>query len=276
MAHDCFEGNSVLAMDLETTGVDAKRDKIVQFAFIGSLAEDEEIKIEELVNPKRAIPYETSNIHGIFNSDVAGLSGFDAHANLIHEMIDGTVIVGHNVRRFDLEFITHEFLRIGRHPPEPFAIIDTLEVVRRLKLPRPHNLGALCKKYSIELVNAHTAAADAAATLLLLWRLMKDHPSHFRRTVTDIEQWLVGSGGRSGSENLGPGLNDLEPVDREGRIRRDGDSMVLAFGRHRASTIKVVQKTDPGYINGLISPSSLLDEDAREKVKVHVSNLRSS
>jgi len=105
---------------------------------------------------------------------------------------------------------------------------------------------------------------------------MKDHPSHFRRTVTDIEQWLVGSGGRSGSENLGPGLNDLEPVDREGRIRRDGDSMVLAFGRHRASTIKVVQKTDPGYINWLISPASLLDEDAREKVKVHVSNLRSS
>jgi len=276
VAHDCLEGNTVLAMDLETTGVDPIRDRIVQFAFIGSQAEGDEVKIEELVNPQRAIPYDTSNIHGIFNSDVAGLPGFDAHADLIHEMIDGAVIVGHNVRRFDLEFINHEFLRIGRRPPTPTAIIDTLEVVRRLKLPRPHNLGVLCERYSIELVNAHTAAADAAATLLLLWKLMKDHPSHFRRTVTDIEQWLVGGGGRGGSESLGPGLNDLEPVDREGRIRRDGESLVLAFGRHRASTLKMVQKTDPGYINWLISPASLLDEDAREEVKIHVSNLRSS
>ncbi len=276
MAHDCFEGYTVLAMDLETTGVDEKRDRIVQFAFIGSESEGSEVKIEELVNPQRAIPYETSNIHGIFNSDVSGLPGFDAHADLIHEMIDGSVIVGHNVRRFDLEFIDNEFLRIGRRPPVPTAIIDTLEVVRRLKLPRPHNLGVLCEKYGIELINAHTAAADAAATLLLLWKLMKDHPTHFRRKVEDIEQWLVGGSGQSGSESLGPGLNDLEPLDREGRIRKDGESLVLAFGRHRASTLKAVMRTDSGYISWLISPASLLDDETREKVKAHISNLRSS
>ena len=105
---------------------------------------------------------------------------------------------------------------------------------------------------------------------------MKDHPTHFRRKVEDIEQWLVGVSGQSGSESLGPGLNDLEPLDREGRIRKDGESLVLAFGRHRASTLKAVMRTDSGYINWLISPASLLDDEAREKVKAHVSNLRSS
>ena len=50
--------------------------------------------------------------------------------------------MGHNVRNFDYAMLKTEFLRMGRLAPQPKAIMDTLELVRRLRLPRPHNLGA--------------------------------------------------------------------------------------------------------------------------------------
>ena len=276
MTHDCFEGFAVLSLDLETTGIESRRDKIVQYAFIGSLSDGTEVNIEELVNPQRAIPHETTAIHGIHNSDVAGLPGFDAHVKLVHEMIEDAVIVGHNVRRFDLGFIDNEYLRLGLSPPKPAAVVDTLEVVRRLKLPKPHNLGALCERYGIELVNAHTAGADAAASLLLLWRLMNDHPSHFRKGPVDIERWLVGGRAvESTSSELGPGLADLEALDRQGRLRKDEGRLILAFGRHRAKSMQEIEKIDPGYLDWLASPGSILEEESRNVVKSHLAKIRS-
>ncbi|MGY8702427.1 MAG: 3'-5' exonuclease [Candidatus Poseidoniales archaeon] len=277
MVSDCFDGMSVFALDLETTGLRANSDRIVQYAFVGSDCDGGPVRIEELINPQRAIPYDASRIHGIFNRDVASAAEFSVHADNIHQMMKGSVIVGHNVRRFDMDFITAEFLRLGRKAPQPKAIIDTLEIVRRLKLPRPHNLGALCKRYGIDLVNAHTAAADAAASLLLLWRLMKDHPSNFRQDVAEIERWLTtGSSTSSSSDSLGRGLNDLEPLDKQGRIRIDGDDLILAFGRHKASSLKQVKVSDAPYLNWLISPASLIDEESRELVKQHISSFNSA
>ena len=273
MVSDCFDGMSVFALDLETTGLRANSDRVVQYAFVGSDYDGSPVRIEELINPQRAIPYDSSRIHGIYNRDVASVAEFSVHADNIHQMMEDNVIVGHNIRRFDMGFITAEFLRLGRKTPQPKAIIDTLEVVRRLKLPRPHNLGALCKRYGIDLINAHTAAADAAASLLLLWRLMKDHPSNFRQDVAEIERWLTtGSSTSSSSDSLGRGLNDLEPLDKQGRIRIDGDDLILAFGRHKASSLKQVKVSDAPYLNWLISPASLIDEESRELVKQHISS----
>jgi DNA polymerase-3 subunit epsilon len=274
---DCFDGMSVFALDLETTGLRANSDRIVQYAFVGSDGDGSQVRVEELINPQRAIPYEASRIHGIYNRDVASEAEFSAHADNIHQMMEGNVIVGHNVRRFDMDFIAAEFLRLGRKTPRPKAIIDTLEVARRLKLPRPHNLGALCKRHGIDLTNAHTAGADAAASLLLLWRFMKDHPSNFRQDIAEIERWLTtGSSTSSSSDSLGRGLNDLEPLDKQGRIRIDGDDLILAFGRHRASSLKQVKVSDAPYLNWLISPASMIDEEARELVKQHISSFSSA
>ena len=277
MVSDCFDGMSVFALDLETTGLRANSDRIVQYAFVGSDGDGSQVRVEELINPQRAIPYEASRIHGIYNRDVASEAEFSAHADNIHQMMEGNVIVGHNVRRFDMDFIAAEFLRLGRKTPRPKAIIDTLEVARRLKLPRPHNLGALCKRHGIDLTNAHTAGADAAASLLLLWRFMKDHPSNFRQDIAEIERWLTtGSSTSPSSDSLGRGLNDLEPLDKQGRIRIDGDNLILAFGRHRASSLKQVKVSDAPYLNWLISPASLIDEEARELVKQHISSFSSA
>lgn len=267
MAQNFLDGERVLALDLETTGISTNNDRIVQIALIGSSEDGSEISYENLVNPRRSIPMQASNVHGIYDNDVRGLSDFSTFADEIYEQIEGAVIIGHNVRQFDLPLLNNEFRRLGKLPPHPKVVLDTLEVVRRVKLPRPHNLGALCRKHGISLENAHTAAADAAASLLLFWRLTVDHSPYFRKSLEELERWLVHGDSRSEESNLGRGLEDLEMLDSLGKIRIDDGHYVLAFGRHKGRHVSEIQNIDPKYISWLLSPKGIEDEDAREALR---------
>ena len=265
MAQNFLDGERVLALDLETTGISTNNDRIVQIALIGSSEDGGQISYENLVNPRRSIPMQASNVHGIY--DVRSLGDFSTLADEIHEQIEGAVIIGHNVRQFDLPLLNNEFRRLGRLPPNPKVVLDTLEIVRRVKLPRPHNLGALCRKHGISLENAHTAAADAAASLLLFWRLTVDHSPYFRKSLEELERWLVHGDSRSDESNLGRGLEDLDMLDTLGKIRIDDGHYVLAFGRHKGRHVSEIQNIDPKYISWLLSPKGIEDEDAREALR---------
>ena len=267
MAQNFLDGERVLALDLETTGISTNNDRIVQIALIGSSEDGSEVSYENLINPRRSIPMQASNVHGIYDNDVRGLGDFSTFADEIYEQIEGAVIIGHNVRQFDLPLLNNEFRRLGKLPPTPKVVLDTLEVVRRVKLPRPHNLGALCRKHGISLENAHTAAADAAASLLLFWRLTVDHSPYFRKSLEELERWLVHGDSRSEESNLGRGLEDLEMLDSLGKIRIDDGHYVLAFGRHKGRHVSEIQNIDPKYISWLLSPKGIEDEDAREVLR---------
>ena len=267
MAQDLLDGERVLALDLETTGISTNNDRIVQIALIGSSNESGEIYYENLVNPRRSIPRQASEVHGIYDQDVRSLGDFAKFADEIAELVEGSVIIGHNVRRFDMPLLDNEFRRLGRLPPKPKVILDTLEIVRRVKAPRPHNLGALCAKHGISLENAHTAAADAAASLLLFWRLSIEHAPYFRKSLEELERWLVHGESKGDDSNLGRGLSDLEMLDSLGKIRIDGGHYVLAFGRHKGRHVSEISKIDPKYISWLLSPKGIEDEKAREILK---------
>ena len=270
MAHDLFHGEKVLAFDLETTGVSTSRDRIVQLALIGTMEDGTAVNVEHLVKPPMLIPIEASRVHGISNEDVRNMPPFADIADEAAALIDGAILVGHNVRNFDYAMLKHEFLRLGRLAPEPKAIMDTLELVRRLRLPRPHKLGALCQKHGIRLEAAHTAAADAAATMLLFWRLSVDHAPAFRRSLTELERWIVHGDGAGDASELGRGINDLEPLDSLGKIRIDGDSFVISFGRHRGRALKEIQNNDPSYIGWLLSPNGLECTETKDRIKAHL------
>jgi len=267
MGQDLFHGEKVLAFDLETTGISTSRDRIVQLALVGSDADGQPVNVDIVVNPGVRIPYDASRIHGLYDSDVRGKPSFVEIADQVAEMIDGAVLVGHNVRQFDYAMLKNEYLRLGRLAPQPKAIMDTLELVRRLRLPRPHNLGSLCQRHGIRLEAAHTAGADAAATMLLFWRLSVEHAPAFRRSLAELERWMVHGDTNSDATQLGRGLNDLEPVDSMGKIRRDGGGYVIAFGRHRGRYLTEIQESDPSYIGWLLSPGGLECEATKEAIK---------
>ena len=117
MGHEFLAGEAVLAFDLETTGISTNNDRIVpKPTLVGSDLVGEAVHYETLVNPRGVIPSGASDVHGIYDSDVKGLVYFFRHADEIHNLIENSVVVGHNVRKFDMPLLENEFRRIGRLP----------------------------------------------------------------------------------------------------------------------------------------------------------------
>jgi hypothetical protein len=86
----------------------------------------------------------------------------------------------------------------------------------------------------------------------------------------ELERWIVHGDGAKDASELGPGLNDLEPLDALGKIRLDGDEMVISFGRHRGRYLSEIQANDPSYIAWLLSPSGLECEESKERISEHL------
>ena len=108
-----FDGFKVLGFDTETTGLNPRKDRIVQYAFIGREVDGSSVCQTELIDPGIRIPEESTRVHGISNEDVIGCGSFGEHAQDIAELIDGAIIVGHNVNGFDWRFIEFEFILLS-------------------------------------------------------------------------------------------------------------------------------------------------------------------
>ncbi len=186
MSGTLLTGYRVLGFDLETTGFDHRKDRIVQYALVGSDTDGRHINLQSLVNPRGKIPPETTRVHGITNDDVRGMGEFSEHVNEISSLVDGSIIVGHNVLQFDWRFLEVECIRAGVEAPIPKGMIDTLVLARRLRIPGRHALGHLCARFGIEMSRSHQADADAGATLLLLWRMMQAYPDRFTGSIDDL------------------------------------------------------------------------------------------
>ena len=186
MSGTLLTGYRVLGFDLETTGFDHRKDRIVQYALVGSDTDGRHINLQSLVNPRVKIPPETTRVHGITNDDVRGMGEFSEHVNEISSLVDGSIIVGHNVLQFDWRFLEVECIRAGVEAPIPKGMIDTLVLARRLRIPGRHALGHLCARFGIEMNRSHQADADAGATLLLLWRMMQAYPDQFTGSIDEL------------------------------------------------------------------------------------------
>ena len=156
-----------VALDLETTGLDAKRDQIIE---IGAVRfQDNRIldQFTTFVNPGRAIPLRIQQLTGIRNHDVAKAPTLDA---IVPELLafvgaDVAAVVAHNAG-FDMGFLR----AAGIHFQRP--VLDTFELATVL-LPNAdsYSLAELCRTLQIELGEAHRAINDTLATAELFMRL---------------------------------------------------------------------------------------------------------
>ena len=112
--------DEAVVVDVETTGLDPKTDRIVSVALIhanfGSLRENPNSlkgkSMEAVVNPQRRIPKASSRIHGITDKDVADQESFSAIAQEMRYFIGDLPIIAHNVS-FDKSFLDAEFKKAG-------------------------------------------------------------------------------------------------------------------------------------------------------------------
>lgn len=161
-------------IDLETTGGSANRDKITEIAVV---VHDGTRRIREyssLINPECPIPHYITDITGISDDMVADAPRFYEVARDIVEMTEGCIFVAHNVN-FDYGFLREEFKRLGfTYEREKLCTVRTS---RKLIPGLPsYSLGKLCYSLGIQLRDRHRAMGDAAATVILLERLLEIEP----------------------------------------------------------------------------------------------------
>ncbi|MFO8128550.1 MAG: exonuclease domain-containing protein [Bacteroidales bacterium] len=158
-------------IDLETTGLNASKERITEVAIYIHDGEKPVDRFETLVDPEKRIPHPVISLTGIDNNTVAGAPRFPEIARKIVEMTEGMIIVGHNVA-FDYSFLRCEFKRLFYEYKR--KTLCTRKLSRKL-MPGLHSygLGNLCKYLNISNESRHRAGGDALATMHLFEHLQK-------------------------------------------------------------------------------------------------------
>jgi ATP-dependent DNA helicase DinG len=156
---------SIVALDLETTGLDPQKDAIIEIGavrFVGNRIEDE---FSMLINPGRHIPEFITGLTGISDDMVRKAPRILEVVDELRAFLKGTPILGHNIQ-FDLSFL-RKFNVIVLND-----IIDTYELASVL-MPSAsrYNLGALGLQLGIPLPATHRALDDARVTAAAFQKL---------------------------------------------------------------------------------------------------------
>ncbi|MRH42297.1 PolC-type DNA polymerase III [Aquibacillus halophilus] len=161
-----------VVFDVETTGLSAVYDTIIELAAVRIKDGDIVDRYESFANPHHPLSQTTTDLTGITDDMVKDAPEVDEVIKEFHQWMGNDILVAHNAS-FDMGFLNEGLKRID-YEKASNPVIDTLELARFL-FPdnKNHRLNTLCKLLDIELTQHHRAIYDAEATGYLLWKLVK-------------------------------------------------------------------------------------------------------
>jgi DNA polymerase-3 subunit epsilon len=218
--------------DLETTGIDISKDRIVEIAIFKVFPNGNKESKTWLVNPTIPIPSETTAIHGISNEKVASEPTFAELSSTIYNMIKDCDLAGFNSDRFDIPLLAEELLRAGVDFDMKNTVAVDIQTIFHKKEER--TLGAAYKFYCGEtLENAHSAQADTMAT----YEILKSQFDRYSDLPHDMK-------------SLSEYTTRKKTADFAGFIiiDKDGDE-AFSFGKHKGVKVDKVLETEPGYFS---------------------------
>lgn len=246
--------NPLSFFDLETTGINVVKDRIVEISIVKLMVNGEIIKKTLRVNPTIPIPLESSLIHGIYDEDIKDAPTFKSIAKEVAKFMEGSDLSGYNVLKFDIPVLVEEFLR---------AEIDfdlshrkVVDVQRIFHMMEKRNLTAAYKFYCHkELMNAHSAEADTIATMEVLESQVSMYDG---MDVTDMKGNKIGV-----IENDIDTLHQLTNnnlVDLAGRmVFNNQGKEVFNFGKHKNKEVSKIFDVEPSYYDWMMKGDFALD-----------------
>lgn len=164
-----FEGTYVV-FDVETTGLESRKDEIIEIGACKIINGKIEEVFSTFVKPTKKIPKEITELTGITEEMVKDAPTINYVMPDFYKFCDGATLVAHNIQ-FDIGFI-HNF---GEKLSYNFnhQLMDTMEMAKQ-KLPglRNYKLGTIVERLNVVLDNAHRAINDATATAKVFIKLM--------------------------------------------------------------------------------------------------------
>ena len=188
-----LEEATYVVFDVETTGLSARYDQIIELAAVKM--EDGEIvsEFQEFIDPGQPLSETTTNLTGITDDMVQGSKSEDEVLQAFQAFSEGTVLVAHNAS-FDMGFINTAYQRHGLGQADQ-PVIDTLELSRMLHPNlKSHRLNTLAKRYDVALEHHHRAIYDSESTAKLLWIFLKEAKDQYDMTSHQDLNSQVGEG----------------------------------------------------------------------------------
>lgn len=227
--------NPLIFFDLETTGVNITKDRIVEISYIKVFPNGQEQEKTIRVNPGMPIPPEATAIHHITDEDVKDKPLFKDIAKDLSHVFEGCDIAGFNSNRFDIPLLMEEFLRAGvNFDISKRKFIDIQTIFHKME---QRTLVAAYKFYcNKDLNDAHSASADTRAT----YEVLKAQLDRYSSLENDVDYLSKFS-----SQNRN--------VDLAGRIvLNDQNVEVFNFGKYKGQPVEDVLRRDIGYFGWMM------------------------
>ena len=228
--------NPLIFFDLETTGVNISKDRIVEISLIKVMPSGKEIEKTLRINPEMLIPAEATAVHHITDEDVKNAPTFKQVAKELGKFFEGCDIAGFNSNKFDIPLLMEEFLRadvnvdLSRH-----RFIDVQTIFHKME---QRTLVAAYKFYcGKNLEDAHSANADTKAT----YEVLKAQLDRYPELKNDVEFLSTFS-------------THNRNVDLAGRIiYNDQKVPVFNFGKYKGVSVEEVLRKDMGYFGWMMN-----------------------
>ncbi len=182
--------NEFVAFDVETTGLNPAKDRIIEFSAILFIKGKRMESLTFLCNPGRKISPEIENLTGITNSMLKKEKKFDHYADEILAFLGNRPLVGHNLS-FDMSFLKNEIRRAGKLEQLTNTLYDTLSLARTFYFYLPnHKLGTVAEHCGYSAVGSHRAEVDTLNTGKVFLKLVEEAALYDIETYQQFEKIL--------------------------------------------------------------------------------------
>lgn len=220
----------LLFFDLETTGLDTERDRVIEFAGIKVFPDKTQERFESFINPERPIPAEVTQLTGITNEMVAEAPTFQELMPALQKLMKDADLAGYNVINFDIPMLESEFKRCNTPLPGPTgrSVIDPLEILKK------HEVRTLSWAHRFYLDEepgeGHRSMEDTETTMKVLRAQIRKYG--LSGSVAEIQQEIR-----------------YPYLDGGRRLKQEGDQILINFGKYRGKALSYIRQVDPEYIS---------------------------
>ncbi len=229
-------------IDLETTGIDIVKDRIIQIAVLKVFPDGKEEMKTWMINPTIPIPAVTSEIHGIYDEHVKNNPTFKDIADSLVNYINDSDLAGYNSNRFDIPVLIAEFSRVDiDFKLEGRKIIDVQTIFHKME---PRSLKAAYRYYCGEkLVGAHDAENDIRAT----YEVFKAQLERYENEEYEDKDGNISYPVKNNLDELQEFIpfDFLDPTKRV--IYDEHNEVIFNFGKYKGKPVAESFKKEPNY-----------------------------